>query len=371
VGAGKSFKIEWISDPARIHALEQPWRELEARVAHRTPISGFDYTQAWYRNYSGTGPERCGRPLVGAAWSGRELLGLAPWTTWRGTLGKIPVRRVDFVGFNAEGGEFLIPEEHPELAGRFVESACVHERFDLMSLNGCCPGSGTLHSLQEAAGSSGMTVEQQPYRYAEVQLGEGFEAYRQSMSRNFRRSLRRNEKKVRLAGAPHVERFTAGADIEELPRLLERMFAIGDTSWKVRATGPMARHHRDFYRETITRYAGQNKIDFSILTIGGQDAAFLVGVVEGDTCFDLTISFADEFAAVSPGFYLMVRLLKLMSESGIARVISYGDHPYKERWASGFVPRLRLWLFRGPRAAAAKFIRFKLGPHLPGRHRKD
>jgi len=357
--------IEWIRDPDRIRAIEQPWRKLEEAVEDRTPVSRFDYATTWYRHYCGDRAEHYGEPLVGAAWSDSELAGIAPCTIWRGTCGKVPVRRIDFAGFNAEGGEFLVPPDRAELVGDFLESARRDVRFDLLCLNGLDPDGEERRVLKEIAASEGMPAGEVAYRYAVVDLHDGFDAYCRSMSRNFRRNLQRAEKKVEAAGTPEVEHISAVDDRTRLDGYLDRMFAIADASWKTRETGLMAEHHRAFYRETIALFSERDEADLAILTIDGRDAAFIVALVERDTYFDFTISFSDEFAAVSPGIYLMLQVLKRLPEAGIKRVVSYGDHPYKLRWASGWVPRVRLSLFgRGPRARLARLAKFEIGPRM-------
>ena len=358
-------RVEWVTDLERIRALERWWRPLEQGLDRRAVVPRFDYVVPWYRHYRGVGHERYGEPLVGVAWRGGEVVGIAPLTAWRGSFGKVPLRRIDFVGFNADGGEFLIGEDPAAVAAEFVRSLCRESSFDLLCLNGIEPGSETLSAIGEVAGECGLALGELPYRYATVDLSRGFESYRRSMSRNFRRNIKRLEHRVRSAGEPVVERLPVGGDRGPLPAFLERMFAIADASWKARADGPMAEHHREFYRQTLTRFAARGEVDFAILTLGGKDAAFLAALVDRDVYFDFTISFADEFSAVSPGIYLMLRMLELLPHDGIRRVVSHGDHEYKLRWASGWVAQRRLCLFgHGVRAALARMMKFGVEPQL-------
>ena len=63
------MRIDWVSHPGALHALEPAWRELEAAVATRPHLSSFDFLYPWYTRYAGP---YGGTPLIGLAWRGRE-----------------------------------------------------------------------------------------------------------------------------------------------------------------------------------------------------------------------------------------------------------------------------------------------------------
>ena len=222
-----------------------------------------------------------------------------------------------------------------------------------------------LEHIEEAVGSR--AIELDPYRWAEVDLDDGFEAYHGSKSRNFRRNVKRLAAKVAAEGPWGIDRIHGHEAAAQIDEYLERMFPVADHSWKVRSGGIMAEHHRTYFRETIRRFARRGMIDFAFLTIGGRDAAFLVGIVERDVYYDFFISYDDDFAHVSPGIHLMIEMLRRLPEDGVKHVVSHGDHDYKDRWTSRWVPASRLFVFnRGARASLARWSRFRLGPHLPG-----
>jgi CelD/BcsL family acetyltransferase involved in cellulose biosynthesis len=100
-----------------------------------------------------------------------------------------------------------------------------------------------------------------------------------------------------------------------------------------------------------------------ILSIDGRDAAFILGVVERNAFYDVTLAYDESFARLSPGAHLMQHTLRRLAPLGIQTVISHGAHEYKRRWSTWFVPQRRLFLFsRRPRAAASRLARFSLQP---------
>ena len=57
------------------------------------------------------------------------------------------------------------------------------------------------------------------------------------------------------------------------------MIAINEASYKLEGR-PLATHHREFLAEVTRRFAARNMLSLPILSIGGRDAAYILGVVE-------------------------------------------------------------------------------------------
>ena len=346
--------LERVTGLEHVERLGGAWRELEASLPDRTVFGSFDYARAWYRWY---GAER-GAPLVAAVWSGGSLVALAPYALWSASLGKVPVRRADLVGHTCEAGEILVPPDSPELVELLLDAVCRNGDADVVCMSGFVPDSPKLAAVLDAARRRGWSAECVPYRYATVDLRGGYEAYRDSMSHNFRRNVKRLEHRVASVGS-HLDRISGPVEPGQVEEYVRRMVSVADRSWKARQDGPMAPQHRGFYRELALQFSGRGMLDLAILKIGGVDAAFLLALVEGGTYYDATISFDDEFKEYSPGTHLMYRLLRVLPESGVHTVVSHGAHYYKTRWASAFVPLVRVFLFSpGPMGRLSRLTRF-------------
>ena len=104
-------------------------------------------------------------------------------------------------------------------------------------------------------------------------------------------------------------------------------------------------------------------LSLPILSIGGKDAAFILGVVERGCFYDITLAYDESFEKLSPGAFLMQKTLEDLAAAGVHTVVSHGAHEYKKHWATAFVPQKRAFIFAPRiRAAAARFIRFSMAP---------
>jgi CelD/BcsL family acetyltransferase involved in cellulose biosynthesis len=152
-----------------------------------------------------------------------------------------------------------------------------------------------------------------------------------------------------------VERRHVGA-------ALERMIRITEASYKLQGA-PLADHHRGFLTEIVRRFAARRMLRLPILSIGGGDAAFILGVVERGTFYDITLAYDERFAKLSPGAFLTQRMLQGLAADGIHTVVSHGAHEYKRHWSTAFLPQERAFLFApGLKAMATRVVRFGLQP---------
>jgi CelD/BcsL family acetyltransferase involved in cellulose biosynthesis len=351
--------IEWIRDPARLESIADQWAELEASVRGRTHLSSVDFILPWYRQYAGA---YGGVPLIGLARRGSRLVGVAPLTICRGSLGRIPVTRVEFAPSDTPAGEFLVEDEHPETVAAFIDGLVEATTFDLISLDGFAPGGAQLRAVEHAAAKHRMSVETVDHAYAIADLSDGYAGYRAKLSGHFRRNLNQKSRKIADAGGAAISGIQSTADAGEMERCVARVIAITEGSYKLNGQR-LADHHRAFFSDVVRRLGARGTLSLPILSIGGQDAAFILGVVERGTFYDITLAYADAFAKLSPGSFLMQALLEHLASAGVHTVVSHGAHDYKKHWATAFVPQKRIFLLRrGLRSAAVRLIRFSLAP---------
>lgn len=352
------IRVEWLSNAADLTALEAPWRALEAAVHHRSHVSTFDFLYPWYRHYAGA---YGGTPVVGCAWEGSDLVGVAPLTVRRGTLGRIPVTRVDFAPNDSIAGEFLVRDDRPDIVATLLHSLADHERFDVVCLNGFDPAAALLPALQAAARRQRFAAELEDHAFAVVDLRQGYEKYWSTLDGGIRRKLNHRARKIQALGAA-VEGVLPAHGPDAARASAARMIAITEASHKLQGQR-LADHHRAFLLELVQRFASRGMLSLPILTIGGRDAAFILGVIERGCFYDVTLAYDEAFAKLGPGMFLMQETLKQFAAAGVHTVVSHGAHEYKRQWATRFVPQKRVVLFPSrPRAAATRFVRFRLQP---------
>jgi CelD/BcsL family acetyltransferase involved in cellulose biosynthesis len=357
--AGAVERVEWIRDPAALASIEGPWRALEGRVEYRTHVSTFDFLATWYRQYAG---EYGGTPLIGLAWHGPDLIGVAPLTVRRGRVGRVPVTRVDFAPNDSIAGEFLVEDERPDVVEALMDSLVrTRTTFDVICLNGFDPQAPLLSALDDFAARYRLAVQMEDHAYAVVDLRDGYEAYVARLSPHSRRNLNQKARKIATAGFT-VQGIQEAQNPEALAASLDRMIRINEASHKLQGQR-LPDRHRGFLTEVVRRFGARGMLSLPILSIGGKDAAFILGVVERGCFYDITLAYDESFAKVSPGAFLMQQALQHLAAAGVHTAVSHGAHEYKRHWSTTFVPQKRAFLFApGPRGRATRVVRFGLQP---------
>jgi CelD/BcsL family acetyltransferase involved in cellulose biosynthesis len=152
--------------------------------------------------------------------------------------------------------------------------------------------------------------------------------------------------------------------VETIESVIPRMIAINEASYKLEGQR-LADCHREFLGEVARRFNARGLLSLPLLSIGGRDAAFILGVVERGCFYDITLAYDESFAKVSPGAFLMQQALQQLAAAGVHTVVSHGAHDYKKHWSTAFVPQKRVFLFApGPRGRATRVVRFGLQPLL-------
>jgi CelD/BcsL family acetyltransferase involved in cellulose biosynthesis len=197
---------------------------------------------------------------------------------------------------------------------------------------------------------------------ATVDLRGGYDAYCRSMSRNFRRTVKRQAQRVTSAGKPTVGGVRLDSGKDSVDSCIDRLFAVMEGSYKLKGQR-MPDCHRNHLAELARHFAARNSLHLSILSIDNKDAAAVMGLVERGTYYDFTLAYSEQFAPLSPGAYLMQEVLSDLSERGVHTVVSHGAHDYKLRWSTAFVPSTRVFLFaRKNFALVSRFVRFTMAP---------
>lgn len=347
-----------------IAALEQPWRSLEQRVADRTVLSTFDYNITWFRWYGAhaghASPAVQGAPLVGIARRGSEIVGIAPLVARRRRIGRVPVTSIEFVPHEAYAGEFLIEGGHAEIIGAFIESLHASVSHDVICLNGLEPESERYAAVADLARRQRLAIERTIHPNAVVDLSRGYDEYFAQRTAHFRHSVRRHSRLIDKTGARDLRGVLLTRGIGEIDDAVERMIAITEASHKLNGHR-LAEWHRGFLTEIARRFGPRGMLCLPVLTIGGRNAAFVYGLVERQTFYDITLSYDESFAHLRPGTHLIQETLRELAASGVHTAVSHGAHEYKRHWASAFVPSTRLFLFtRTARATVTRLLRFRL-----------
>jgi CelD/BcsL family acetyltransferase involved in cellulose biosynthesis len=324
-------------------ALKPQYEALGGTTPH-TPFSSHRWLAAWWQTYDRLGPVR-----VFCVSDEKGLAMVLPVQFSRGSIGRIPVQKVTYLG----GGWGEVEARHRGLA---AEGA---ERFVQWLESGDAPSWSVLHFGPALEGDpvalgiidafarrrrpSARTEITGPY----IPLAPTWEAFAQTRSKNFRRTIKRKQSAADEAGL--AIRMIVNPTADEIRETVGR---VSRESWQGRRGVALATTDDGMrFYNAIAGSTGEFEIDLAVLEAEGRCIGYLLGLREDGVFHAFDTGFLPEYAEHSPGSLLHYRMLQWLCD-GSSVEFNFGHaHDYKERFDPSYRTKLELDFYRTPAVA--------------------
>lgn len=162
-----------------------------------------------------------------------------------------------------------------------------------------------------------------------ARIDDGLDGFFARRSPKFRASVRRAVRRAEDRGIVY-ERVAGGA----LDAIFGRILAIESQSWKgLQGDGIDTGQPRLFYRLIIERLLALGTLRVVFASREGQDLAYVLGGLFGETYRGLQVSYVEGFEGDAPGNLVQHEMIAWMCDEGLAIYDLGTDMPYKQRWA--------------------------------------
>ena len=327
------FQVECIEDEERFFSLKEEWDELRANAL--SPSFFLDH--AWF---ACCWPElrRRNEMRVFVVREERKAIAIAPLVKRRISLRGLPVEQLSFMLHpETQMVDILLRNSETNVDGlRVLLRYLLTERasdWQLISLDKINPDSRSLYLLRRLAEFLSLRYESQSLLPAPfIRLSGGWEAYLQSRSTRFRKTLRNVVNKIKRLGRVEVKRY---GNEEDIPQGLQKLFSVSDASWKV-ANGIAITSNperRVFFENLSCLSRGERGLQLWILEVDGIPIATETQIGDGRKVYALRSDFDERYADSSPGSYLQMEILKELFKGPYEEYsFGVGNNDYKMRW---------------------------------------
>ena len=313
---GPEFKTRILTDTAQLGAIADEWIGLYERCPCATPFQRPEWIVSWAETFL---PE-CVTTIE--VRSGNMLVGLAPWLIY-------PRGEERVLAFMAGGiSDYLDLLVDPEFENEVVR-AIFHaiQELDLwttldltdLSVNSV---------LHRAAFSQPATPHDQ---CSSLRLPATRDELLQHLSKRQRANLRQAHSRIQKAGAARVE----VAKAETLTEFLEDLFRLHATRWlRDGQSGVLADEKmKAFHRKAAPELLAKRILRLYRLRLREQTVAVMSTLLDRATVFCYLQGYDPEFAALSPGTYLMFAVMEDAILSGMSKFdLLRGEEAYKRHW---------------------------------------
>ncbi len=343
-----SLSCRLVTTIAGLQSLQADWDRLHVGNPELTMFNSWTWCFQWWQSY---GDEHrlhvivCTRESVadGEA-SSDEVVGIAPLYIARHRASK--VLRNDSVLFLGSGGD-TSPDYHNFIVGckgDVAETGKIHEAlikflvtqagYDSLALGDMLVGS-TLHGLatsHQQFGPGAVRLEA-PKAISYTPLPKTMTAYRQGLSRNSRKHLKRRKKRMEEARDLGIEIVTS---TDATLNAFESLVGLHLARWQDKGQIGTFRTERylQFHRGIIRQFSAQGNIWMVVLrhanTIIGVEYLFRYG----KRLFFFQTGFSPDYNHLAPGHLMIAHAIEKAIEEGLAEIdLLKGEYDYKQSYA--------------------------------------
>lgn len=171
-----------------------------------------------------------------------------------------------------------------------------------------------------------------------IDFSHGFTAFWESYSNKFRKGLL---KKLRKAEEQGELRLLCATTADELFAAFEDFLAVEDSGWKGERGTSIKKQPRKlaYYRQLLKEYGDLGLCQINILYSNDTPIAAQFGVRVGRRLFLLKIGFREDYAAVSPGYLVLYKLVEQSAALGVIDSVSFVTGVnWIDRWHPKHIP---------------------------------
>ena len=310
------IKTRILTDTVHLFAIADEWRSLYERCQGASPFQRPEWIISWAETFS---PERI---RVVEVRSGSMLIGLAPFLIY-------PRGEERVLAFMAGGVsdylDLLVdPQREREVVVAIFQAIQELDRWTTLDLTDL-PASSVLHrtALPQLA-----TAHDQ---CSSLRLPATRDRLLQHLSKRQRANLRQAHSRIQKAGGGLVEL----AKTETLSESMEDLFRLHASRW-VRAGQPGVladERVKAFHRKAAPELLARGILHLYRLRLKNQTLAVLYALFGASTVFCYLQGYDPDFAALSPGTYLMFAVMEHAILSGMSKFdLLRGEEGYKQHW---------------------------------------
>ena len=318
-------------------ALGAAWDDLMRRAPEAPGFMARSWIEPWIRH-----GRLAGEACAVTVWAGDRLVALLPLAV-RSAMG---VTTAAPLGVEQPCYHGLVLD--PEFPGAVDVTAeiCLRERvFHVLRLDDAATFDRPTQDFLDAFARRGLVVARDHRNPCPaIALGCTFDEFLQrTKSGKSRQTLRRKERKLMESGAV-VLTHLAGTEIT--PDAMRRAAVVQDESWMRRRGASVLKE--DFYQALTLSAARAGLAHLWLVTIDGEDAAFVYALVQGTRLEFVWTAFRLKYEPRSVGQVLTGWTIRDACALGLSTYdFGHGDAEYKRFWSTGNDDVYRVVVARG------------------------
>ncbi len=350
----KTYKldIEEINTIEKFEMLKTEWNSIVKSNHSYSVCSTFEFMMLWWKLFENPNNKLC----ILVVKKDQEIIGIAPFMVVREKFLFLPTTKIEFISMAKYADspasftaslDILIKDHHEEVIHNII--SYLHHNVNgwhFIRLNPIPANSITLTLLEKTAKIySYKSINNTVFSAFIIRLPESWEIYFKSLSRNFRKYLSTNERKLHELGTIEYMLVTSYNDILQM---FPNVMKIEMNSWKwdtgvsINSTA-----YNDFYKRFIEVGSKNGWLQLWLLQLNDKYIAYDYNLSYKHSLITLKGAIDDEYRDYSPGQLLLAQEIKHCFNDGIREInMLWGHTIAKERWNPSSDPYNEIFIFK-------------------------
>jgi CelD/BcsL family acetyltransferase involved in cellulose biosynthesis len=305
------------------------WDDALQRSGDNHIFLTWEWLSTWWKHF---GNERIFRLIT--VCDGEKLIAAAPLMSSKYKLAGLKLTKMELVGTPAADYQtFLLADKKAECASLMLDYASGKgSRWDCIEFEDVPEDSETLKTL-DACSPQKLKFEERnlnicPY----ITLPTRFEDYLQGLGSNFRRNLRRWEKKTK---SDFKLDFHIHKDLNTLDKAMRKFFYLHQIKWQSenRAGVFANQKFREFHLSVARSFAEKGWLNLCFLTLNDEPVSAIYAFKYRNKMFNYLTGFDPKYSEYRVGHLLFLYSIKDSIEKGLSEFdFMRGDESYKQQW---------------------------------------
>lgn len=263
-----------------------------------------------------------------------KIIAAAPLMSSKYKLAGLKLTKMEFVGTPAADYQsFLLTDRRAECARSMLDYAAHNGLpWDCIEFEDVAQDSETYAALKACSTKNLKFQERNLNICPYITLPNTFEDYLQGLGSNWRRNLRRWEKKMK---ADFKVNFYIHKDTETLDKAMRKFFYLHQIKWQSENNpGAFANpRFREFHLEVARRFAEKGWLNLCFLTLNDIPVSAIYAFKYQNKMFNYLTGFEPKYSDYRVGHLLFMYSIKDSIKNGLREFdFMRGDESYKQQW---------------------------------------
>jgi CelD/BcsL family acetyltransferase involved in cellulose biosynthesis len=354
------LEVKIISEIEQFADMREEWNTLLSESYTNTIFLTWEWLYSWWKCFG----EDADLFIVVVRDKTGKLIGVAPLFIKNAKFYSFPVRQLGLIGEgHSDRQDFIITKDTNEAIYAIEKHILMNRgRWDIIKLDQI-PETGALCTV--GLKSQAMMEKERSSICPFVRIEGEWEGYFRGLGKKFRKDIRHKMNRLKRFGE---WKFIVQDKIEKAEEIVDVMREIEASSRKEDTEKEfVGKQENSRFLKTFFKISSESEwVDFSVITVGDEVAAYLLGFVYNRKYCAYSTSYRNKFYQGSPGKLLLNEKLKwCFSKHGELEEFDFlrGSSYVKSLWSDVERQHMRMMLFK--KSAYGKLLRsvgFKVRP---------